>query len=174
MVSLPHTDFKKSIAPRREWMHSGLPVDSYITSRNSLYSSLGVQLGYAHVFRGTRQVAMRATTSGTSTRKPGFLFDADLHGPHNNGNVMIPVVGEAAYATAHSADAVSWATVRWWSERWRGEKKKRRIEMGGGALLYTQQTVPSLSCHCHMPTFLFTLFTQEGALKPMSHYVNSL
>ena len=50
--------------------------------------------GYLHVFRGTCQMAMRATTSGTSTRKLGLLFDADLHRPHNkHGNVMIPVVG---------------------------------------------------------------------------------
>ena len=53
-------------------------------------------------------MAMRATTSGTSTRKTGLLSDADLHGPHAYGNVMIPVVGEAACATAPSADTVSW------------------------------------------------------------------
>ena len=57
---------------------------------------------HPHVFRGTRQMAMRAMTSGTSTRKPGFLFDADLHGPHTYGDVMVPVVGEAACASAYA------------------------------------------------------------------------
>ena len=91
-------------------------------------------------------MAMRATTSGTSTRTPGLISDADLHGPHNKqGNVMIPVVGQAACATGPSVNAVSGATVRWWSEEWGGEKKKRRREMGGGDLLYPQEHVPSSS-----------------------------
>ena len=102
-----------------------------------------------HVFRGTCQMAMRATTSGTSTGTPGLISDADLLGPHNNGNVMIPVVGEAACATGPSAYTVSWATVRWWSERWGGEKKKRRREMGGRVLLYPQPTcLPNV---CQVP-----------------------
>ena len=72
------------------------------------YKSSAMETYTPHVFRGTRQMAMRATTSGTSTRKPSLMFDADLHGPHTYGNVMVPVVGEAACATASSADAVSW------------------------------------------------------------------
>ena len=53
-------------------------------------------------------MAMRATTSGTPTRKPGLIFVADLHGLPQHGNVDVPVVGEAAGATGPSAYAVSW------------------------------------------------------------------
>ena len=150
-------------------------------------------------------MAMRATTSGTSTRTLGLISDADLHGPHNNGNVMVPVVGEAACATVPSVNAVSgggrgrggggeggW-TERWWPERWGGEKKKRRREMGGRVLLYPKPTclpqvrqVPhtcpvNINVTCHLPVHIVCLLclhgelpVWEGAMKPMSHYLNSL
>ena len=57
-------------------------------------------------------MAMRATTSGTSTRKPGLLFDADLHGLPQHGNVDVPVVGWAAGATRPSVYTVSWGLRR--------------------------------------------------------------
>ena len=84
-------------------------------------------------------MAMRATTSGSSTRKPGLMFDADLHGPHNKyRNVMVPVVGEAACATGPSACAVSWGYGEMvFRGMWRREEEKRKI-WGEGALLYLQ------------------------------------
>ena len=47
-------------------------------------------------------MAMRATTSRTSTRKPSLIYVADLH-----VNVDVRVVGEAAGATGPFAYAVS-------------------------------------------------------------------
>ena len=81
-------------------------------------------------------MAMRAATSGTSTRKPGLLFDADLHGLPQHGDVDVPVVGWAAGATGSSAYTVSWGD----GGQRDGERKKRRREeekgVGGeGALL---------------------------------------
>ena len=101
------------------------------------HASSATEIYTPHVFRGTRQMAIRATTSGTSTRKPGLLFGADLHGPHNKqGNVMIPVVGQAACATAPSAYAVSWGLRRDDGQR-DGERRRREEEKWGEGPFYT-------------------------------------
>ena len=88
-------------------------------------------------------MAMRATTSGTSTRKTSLLFDADLQGPHAYGNVMVPVVGEAACATRPSACAVSGGygemVVKGMG---RGEEKEKRRN-GGRAPFIPRTHVPS-------------------------------
>ena len=121
---------------------------------NQTYASSATKIYTPHVFRRTRQVAMRATTSGTSTRKPGFLFDADLHGPHNNGNVMIPVVGEAACATGPSACAVSGGygdmVVREMGRREEEEKKRN----GGRGPFIPQTNGAFLKCDTLHRTFL--------------------
>ena len=78
-------------------------------------------------------MAMRATNSGTSTRKPGLMFVADLHGLPQHGKVDVPVVGWAAGATGPSADAVSWGLRRDGGQR-DGKRRRRRREgsQGGG------------------------------------------
>ena len=131
---------------------------------------------------------MRATTSGTSTRKPSLIFDADLHGLPQHGNVDVPVVGWAAGATGPSVDAVSWRLRRDGGQRDGERKKRRRREKSwGGGAFYTPTHVPSSSatgpsllpcqcqCQCHMApsqSVMFTLFTlntcKEGALT--RHY----
>ena len=123
-----------------------------------------------HVFRGTCRVAMRATTLGTSTRKLGLMCGADLHGPHTYGNVMIPVVGEAACATGPSACAVSGGygemVIREIGRVEEGEKKRNGgkgpfIPSTNGTFLECDSSLaPSLTMSMSHALRLLCLFTR--------------
>ena len=81
--------------------------------------------------------------------KLGLIFDANLHGLPQYGNVDVPVVGWAAGATEPSAYAVSWGLRRAGGQM-DGEERKRREEKlrrKGGGGLYTP------TCLAKMGTF---------------------
>ena len=75
------------------------------------------------------------------------MFDADLHGPHTYGNVMVPVVGEAPSATVPFACAVSWGLRRDGGQR-DGERRRRRREeeKWGEGSFYTSSPCAFLKC----------------------------